>query len=122
MMSLVVASCGGGSNSSEKIAELEDSIARMNERLNDAGPSAEVNDETNSSASNSNESSVNMSENDVVGTYEFTDSEGHKFILTLNDDETAQIKVNDLVRYGSWENTHPLNITHLSTSKVMKSL
>lgn len=113
MMSLVVASCGGGSNSSEKIAELEDSIARMNERLNDAGPSAEVNDGTNSSAYNSNESSVNMSENDVVGTYEFTDSEGHKFILTLNDDETAQIKVNDLVRYGSWEKYSPIEYNPL---------
>lgn len=107
MMSLVVASCGGCSNSSKKIAELEDSIARMNKRLNNVVPSDGVNIESNSDVS-SNISSSNASENDVVGTYEFTDSENHKFILTLNDDETAQIKINDLVRYGSWEKYGPI--------------
>lgn len=105
MMSLVVASCGGSSNSSDadRISQLEDSIANLNNKLNNGVPSVEVNAE-----SNSNVSSVNTSENDAVGTYEFTDSEGHKFILTLNDDETAQIKINDLVRYGSWEKYSPI--------------
>lgn len=56
MMSLVVASCGGSSNSSDadRIAQLEDSIANLNNKLNNGVPSVEV-----SAESNSNLSSVN---------------------------------------------------------------
>lgn len=101
MVSLVVASCGGGSNSSEadRIAQLEDSIARMNKQLNNAVPSDGVNAE-----SNSNVSSVNASENDVVGTYEVKDHLDQVWIFTLNADESATVtkKGGDAVGYGSW--------------------
>ena len=51
-MSLVVASCGGSSNSSDKIAQLEDSIARMQTRIENQGTNDLENQETNNNTSN----------------------------------------------------------------------
>lgn len=102
MMSLVVASCGGSSNSTEadRIAQLEDSIANLNNRIADGSASKADND--------SEDMQGNDSNNNHVGTYEFTDTQGHKFVLVLNEDETATIQVNDLVRYGTWELYSPI--------------
>lgn len=102
MMSFVVASCGGNSNSSEadRIAQLEDSIANLNNRIADGSESKANND--------SEDMQGNDSNNNHVGTYEFTDTQGHKFVLVLNEDETATIQVNDLLRYGTWELYSPI--------------
>lgn len=75
MMSLVVASCGGGSNSSDKIAQLEDSIARMQTRIENQGTNAPENQETNNNTindANGNDSETEASANDIVGTYKVT--------------------------------------------------
>lgn len=102
MMSFVVASCGGNSNSSEadRIAQLEDSIANLNNRIANGSESKADNGSEDMQGSGSN--------NNHVGTYEFADTQGHKFVLVLNEDETATIQVNDLVRYGTWKLYSPI--------------
>lgn len=100
------------SNSADKarIAYLEEQI----EELTSANNNSSSGTETSEYAENNNEPNTESTiRNDFVGTYEFTDIEGHKFLLTLNDDETAQIKINDLVRYGSWEKYSPIDYNPL---------
>lgn len=110
-MSLVVASCGGGSNSSEKIAQLEDSIARMQTRLDNQGINNSDNHETNNdnfNAFNGNESATETTTNDIVGVYKVIDKLGRVWIFTLNSDESATVSVegSDAVGYGSWDDGH----------------
>ena len=106
MMSLVVASCGGNSNSSEadKIAQLEDSIARIQSRHD--------NQENNSSANDiptrANSTNTDTPINELVGSYIVEDAVNAKWIIKVNEDESATIAKegsNDIF-YMSWD-YHP---------------
>lgn len=110
MVSLVVASCGGGSNSSDadRIAQLEDSIARMNSRT-ESTPKTYNSDynETEYQQPQSSESkySDNSAKNEsgYVGVYEITDNFGSPIIVNVNADETATLNYAGEEYYGSWE-------------------
>ncbi|MDE7154573.1 MAG: hypothetical protein K2O00_09080 [Muribaculaceae bacterium] len=97
MVSLVVASCGGGSNSSDadRIAQLEDSIKILNNKLQSNITSEIQGDEERSSYDPSSPTSSN-------GTYQFTDVEGTKWKLHINSDKTATLEGNGNIYYGSW--------------------
>lgn len=110
MMSLVVASCGGGSNSSEadRIAQLEDSIRKIqSDKIVDGNneSKAESCSDDDSFSNSSQSKSVDSFGGDVEGTYEFSDNI-NTWVLVVNGDETAYIynkaKGNGVKAYGSW--------------------
>ena len=103
LMSLVVASCGGNSNSSEadRIAQLGDSIARIQSRHD--------NQENNSSANDiptrANSTNTDTPINELVGSYIVEDAVNAKWIIKVNEDESATIAKegsNDIF-YMSWD-------------------
>ncbi|MBD5307132.1 MAG: hypothetical protein HDS14_05845 [Bacteroides sp.] len=93
MVSLVVASCGGGSNSSEadRIAQLEDSIAKLN--------SNEVSDGNGTDGNN------------FSTTYKAIDKHGTTFYFVLNEDKSAKATAKGMngTVYGSWEDLSNIN-------------
>lgn len=110
MMSLVVASCGGNSNSSEadRIAQLEDSIRKIqSDKIVDGNNESKVEScsDDDSFSSSSQSKSVDSFEGDVEGTYEFSDNI-NTWVLVVNGDETAYIynkaKGDGVKAYGSW--------------------
>lgn len=86
-MSFVVASCGGSSNSSEadRIAQLEDSLATLNNNGGDDGNST--------------------ADDNPSTTYKATDEQGTTFYIVLNEDESAQATAKGMngTIYGSWD-------------------
>lgn len=112
MMSLVVASCGGSSNSSDKIAQLEDSIARMQTRIENQGTNDLENQETNNNTindANGNDSETEASANDIVGTYKVIDALNNVWIIKMETDETATVSQEggNVTHYGSWRYSGP---------------
>lgn len=110
MMSLVVASCGGNSNSSEadRIAQLEDSIRKIqSDKIVDGNNESKVESysDDDSFSSSSQSKSVDSFGGDVEGTYEFSDNI-NTWVLVVNGDETAYIynkaKGDGVKAYGSW--------------------
>lgn len=104
MMSSVVASCGGNSNSTEaeRIAQLEDSIARLNKLIDKTADNNLQNQEkVDRSVVDIQE---DRSDGRIEGSYELTDALNNKWILTLNNDRTAtlDIKGTNSLFYGSW--------------------
>lgn len=104
MMSFVVASCGGSSNSSDKIAQLEDSIARMQTRIENQ----ETNNNTINDA-NGIDSETEASANDIVGTYKVIDALNNVWIIKMETDETATVSQEggNVTHYGSWRYSGP---------------
>lgn len=114
MVSMVVASCGGSSKSTEaeRIAQLEDSIARMQTRYENQGINNSDNHETNNNSindANGNESETEVTANDIVGVYKVTDALNNKWIIKMETDETATVSQEgkNVMHYGSWRYSGP---------------
>lgn len=128
MMSLVMASCGGNSNSSEadRIAQLEDSIKTLNNKLQS---NTYTEAQTAGLSSSTADASLNNNTNDLTtissatGTYEFSD--GHNtWVLVVNDDETAYIynkKGGENIKaYGSWDKYNYENYNRIDLQFIDK--
>lgn len=121
-MSLVVASCGGSSNSSEKIAQLEDSIARMNSsrdiRTTNSTESNSPNNPNNPNPiTNATDNEESVADN-IIGAFKVEDTLHKVWIIDVNTDKTATVSQEGTgnVCYGSWGNSsdYPL-VLHFSS-------
>ena len=65
--------------------------------------------ESDYSSSTDNTPSESKTLSSYKGTYKFTDNAGNTWVLTLNDDETAQIKRGNELHYGSWYDYENIN-------------
>lgn len=103
---IILSSCGSGSNSAdqERIAQLEAQIAELQNQKGNPVETESTTGNYSDSYSSTNSSAKSESYNDV-GTYETTDEIGKTWVITLNNDGTAQIgiKNSDKVAYGTWD-------------------
>lgn len=106
--SLCLVSCGGNESDKARISELESQVAELRQQIEAYSANASVKEDTlmaedvDNGYMEENNGIIGDDYQDYVGTYEFTD--GYRtFMLTLSDDETAQIKYKsaDTVCYGS---------------------
>lgn len=116
IISFAVASCGGNSSSDkERIAQLEDSIARILSKQQAKTPSYGSGSENKTSntftATSSSEYDSNSASTNFLGTYKVIDATGHTFYIILNEDETANVKIegSDVILYCSWEGLFLIN-------------
>lgn len=116
IISFAVASCGGNSSSDkERIAQLEDSIARILSKQQAKTPSYGSDSENKTSntftATSSSEYDSNSASTNFLGTYKVIDATGHTFYIILNEDETANVKIegSDVILYCSWEGLFLIN-------------
>lgn len=109
-----MASCGGNSSSDkERIAQLEDSIARMQAKQQSEISSGSRNEPSRAFASTSitEYESTNGTSANFLGTYKVTDVSGRTFYFILNEDETANVKAegSDEILYCSWTELFSIN-------------
>lgn len=129
ILMLSTAGCGGNSDA-KRIAELEDSIAKLNgnsEKTEEPTAVEETASRASSSSSNddyisesySSSSSHSQSAGSPVGTYEFSDNI-NTWVLVVESDETAYIynksKGADVKCYGSWYKYSSMKYAALSFS------
>lgn len=103
LVAFSMASCGGSSSEQRRIAQLEDSIAKLNSNQvveNDNYSSSQSSAPAYTPSSTATESVPT----NFVGTYKVTDKNGTTFYFILNEDETANVKTDgtDEVLYCSW--------------------
>lgn len=112
---LILSSFGESSNSSDanRIAQLEDSITRLNIQLNVALRIARLEDSIahlNTQLNAALAKLADQNESDAIytkitGTYKFTDALNQQWTLTLNNDNSATLVKgsSESIIYGSWD-------------------